>query len=91
MSDIAESSVAADELRQFVERIEKIEAEIKDRNADKSEIFKELKGRGFDTAIVRKIVAERRDPAKAAEQNAILELYREALSSRVHAHTRAAA
>jgi uncharacterized protein (UPF0335 family) len=86
-----DTGVAGEELRQFVERIEAVEAEIKDRNSDKSEIFKELKGRGFDPAIVRKIVAERRDPDKAAEQRAILELYREALSSRVHVHATDAA
>ena len=86
-----DTGVAGDELRAFVERIEAVEAEIKDRNSDKSEIFKELKGRGFDPAIVRKIVAERRDPAKTAEQQVILELYREALSSRVHVHARDAA
>ena len=76
-----ETEVAAGELRSFVERIETIEAEIKDRNGDKSEIYKEAKSRGFDVKALRKIVAERRaDPSELSELEAIMALYRGALA-----------
>jgi uncharacterized protein (UPF0335 family) len=80
------SDIAAGQLRSFVERIERVEAEIKELNGDKSEIYKEAKGNGFDVKAIRAIVAERRaDPAKAAELEAILDLYRSALAGvRVH-------
>lgn len=86
------TSVAADQLRALVERIEALEVSIKDLNDDKSEIYKEAKGVGFDVPILRKIVAERRRPAsKFAEEQAILELYREALdAAQPRARTRAA-
>lgn len=87
------TSVAADQLRAIVERIERIEAEITDLNEGKSDIYKEAKGAGFDVPILRKIVAERRKPAsKFAEEQAILELYREALNAaQPRARTRALA
>jgi uncharacterized protein (UPF0335 family) len=88
---VSAEPAAADLLRAFVERIERVEEEIRALNADKSDIYKEAKGSGFDVAALRRIVSERRDPAKAAEINNIIELYREALASRVHAHARDAA
>jgi uncharacterized protein (UPF0335 family) len=73
-------AVAADQLRSFVERIERIEEEIKERNADKSDIYKEAKMNGFDVKVLRKIVALRRkDYAERQEEDAILEMYMSAL------------
>ena len=74
------SGVAADELRQFVERIEAVEATIAEENSVKSDIYTELRGRGFDAKAIRKIVAMRRkDHATRMEEEAVLHLYLAAL------------
>jgi uncharacterized protein (UPF0335 family) len=80
----------------LVQRIEALEEQIKDLNSDKSEVYKEAKGQGFDIAILKKLVAERRRPAdERAEEGAILEIYRAAVARaesepRARAHVRAA-
>src|SRR5690349_10875249 len=91
MTDITETSqtVAAGQLRAFIERIERVEEEIKTLNADKSDIYKELRGVGFDVKAVRQCVAARKlDSAEREERNAIFDMYWEALTgaSRVHVH-----
>jgi uncharacterized protein (UPF0335 family) len=64
------------QLRAFVERIERINVEIADRNEDKKEIFAEIKSTGFDTKVVKKIVADRaKDPNKLREEQEIYDLY----------------
>lgn len=79
-------SVDQGQLLSLVERIERLQDEIDDRNADKSEVYKEAKGNGFDVKVLRKVVAIRRqDHAERMEQEAILELYMAALGSHVHA------
>lgn len=78
--DRANSLSGRDELRSFVERIERIEADEKALKDDKKELFAEAKGRGYDTKILRSIISERkRDPDDIAEEESIRELYREAL------------
>lgn len=73
-------SVAADELRQFIEQFEQLEAEKKDAAERQKEIMAEAAGRGFDTKVMRKIVALRkRDLDDIAEEEAITAMYREAL------------
>lgn len=72
--------VEATELRQEVVAIERLEAE----KADTAELIKEryagLKSRGYDAKIVRKVVALRkRDKDDIAEEEAVLDMYREAL------------
>ncbi len=80
-------SVAQDQLRSFVERIERIETEIADLNADKSEVYKDAKGNGFDVKVLRKVIADRRkDATERAEFETIYELYMSALGSLVRAH-----
>ncbi len=72
--------VSADELRQFVERIERLEQEKKDIAEQGREVYAEAKGRGYDTKVMRRIVSlRRREPDDVAEEEAILEMYREAL------------
>jgi len=72
--------VAAAELRQFVERIERLEEEKKAIADDVKEVYAELKGRGYDAKAVRKIVSLRKqDPNEREEADAILELYKNAL------------
>ena len=78
--DIAESGVAAEELKQFVERIERLEEEKKALADDIKDVFAELKGRGFDTKAVRQIIRIRKqDRSERQEEEAILELYMSAL------------
>ncbi|WP_333831210.1 DUF2312 domain-containing protein [Pararhodobacter sp.] len=73
-------SVTADELRQFVERYEHLEAEKKDIADQQKEVMAEAKGRGYDTSALRKIVAIRkRKPDDIAEEEAVLEVYKAAL------------
>ncbi len=72
--------VAADELRSFIERIERLDAEKKDIADQQKEVMAEAKGRGYDTKVMRKLVTMRKkDPAEISEEEAVLELYREAL------------
>ena len=83
MADVGHNSDAAlnaPHLRAFVERIERVESEIADLNGDKSEIYKEAKGNGFQPKIIRKVVARRRmDRDKRIEEDTILDLYLSAL------------
>lgn len=72
--------VTADELRQFIERIERLEAEKKDISDQIKEVKAEAKGRGYDVRILTKILALRkRDQDDIAEEEAVLEMYKEAL------------
>jgi uncharacterized protein (UPF0335 family) len=72
--------VTADELRQFVERWERLEAEKKDIADQQKEVMAEAKGRGYDTKVIRKVIALRkRDRDDIAEEEAILEMYKQAL------------
>jgi uncharacterized protein (UPF0335 family) len=74
------SSVAADELKQFIERIERLEEEKAGIQGDIKEVFAEMKGRGFDAKAVRAILRIRKqDHSERQEQEAILELYMQAL------------
>ncbi|KIC51060.1 DUF2312 domain-containing protein [Tateyamaria sp. ANG-S1] len=72
--------VTADELRQFIERFERLEAEKKDVAEQQKEVMAEAKARGYDTKVMRKVIALRkRDSDDIAEEEAVLELYKEAL------------
>ncbi|MCH9824122.1 MULTISPECIES: DUF2312 domain-containing protein [Lentibacter] len=72
--------VTADELRQFIERFERLEAEKKDIAEQQKEVMAEAKARGYDTKVLRKVVALRkRDADDIAEEEAMLEMYKEAL------------
>ncbi len=72
--------VTADELRQFVERFERLEAEKQDIADQQKEVMAEAKGRGYDTRVIRKVIALRkRDKDDIAEEEAVLEMYKEAL------------
>ena len=82
MQDSPDTSyrVTADELRQFIERIERLDAEKKDIFDQQKEVMAEAKGRGYDIKVLRKLVSlRRRDEGEVAEEEAILELYKEAL------------
>jgi len=77
---VAAYSVTADELRQFIERYEHLEAEKKDITTQQKDVMSEAKGRGYDTKVMKKIIAIRkRDKNDLEEEEAILELYKSAL------------
>ena len=72
--------VAAEELRQFIERYERLEAEKAEIADQQKEVLAEAKGRGYDTKVMRKVIALRkRDKDDIAEEEAILEMYKAAL------------
>ena len=78
MADIG--GIAADRLRTFVERIERLEEEKAAITADIREVYAEAKGTGFNAKILRQIVRLRGlDQADRREQEAMLELYKRAL------------
>jgi len=81
MSNAPDSyNVAADELRQFIERIEQLDAEKRDLAEQQKEVMAEAKGRGYDTKVMRKVIALRkRKPDDIAEEEAILDMYKSAL------------
>ena len=72
--------VTADELRQFIERFERLEMEKKDIADQQKEVMAEAKARGYDTKVMRKVIALRkREPDDIAEEEAVLEMYKSAL------------
>ena len=72
--------VTADELRAFIERIERLDMEKKDIAEQQKEVMAEAKGRGYDTKVMRKVIALRkREPDDIAEEEAVLEMYKAAL------------
>jgi len=77
---MATESVAQDQLRAFIERIERMEEEKKAISDDIKEIYAEAKGSGFDTKVLRQIVRIRKQDAnERLEQEALLDLYMSAL------------
>jgi uncharacterized protein (UPF0335 family) len=70
------------ELRQFIERFERLAAEKQDIADAQKEVMAEAKGRGYDTKVLRQVIARRkRDRAELAESEAILEMYETAMGS----------
>lgn len=72
--------IAADRLRSFVERIERLEEEKAALAADIKEVYSEAKGTGFDVKILRQIVRLRKmDAADRQEMDEVLDVYKRAL------------
>ena len=75
------TTVAGQELRQFIERFERLDAEKKDIADAQKEVMAEAKGRGYDTKILRKIISIRKmDANDLAEEEAVLDMYKAALN-----------
>lgn len=73
-------SVAADQLKSIIERIERLEEEKQAIADDIKEIYAEAKGNGFDTKAIRTIIRLRKkDQAEREEEETILDLYKAAL------------
>ena len=72
--------VAGDQLRSFIERIERLEVEKKELTDDIRDVFAEAKGSGFDTKIMRQVIKLRKkDKAEREDEEALLDLYCHAL------------
>lgn len=82
-STVAKSGFAKDQLRSFIDRIERLEEERAALSADIKEVYSEAKGTGFDTAIMRQVIRMRKlDKADFQEQEAMLDLYLTAMDMR---------
>lgn len=69
-----------EQLRSIVERIENLGTQIKELQKDQGEIYLEARGNGYDVKVLRKIIQLRKqDPDDLAQQEAILETYKQAL------------
>lgn len=76
------SGIAGDRLRSLVERIERIEEEIKGLSDDKKDIFMEAKGEGFDVKILREVVRLRKqEKNERDERESLLDVYMHALET----------
>jgi uncharacterized protein (UPF0335 family) len=72
--------VAKDQLKQYIDRIERLEGEKSVLLDDIKQVFDEVKANGFDVKTMKQVIKLRKlDKNKLAEQDAILELYRQAL------------
>jgi uncharacterized protein (UPF0335 family) len=72
--------IAGDQLRSIIERIERLDEEIKALNEDKKEIFDEAKGNGFDVKILREVLRLRKqDQEEREERESLLEVYLHAI------------
>lgn len=80
MSNPEVGGVAADRLRSIIERVERLNEEVKALKADTKDVFQEAKSAGFDVKVLRLIIRLRAlDPSEVAEQDALTDLYRRAL------------
>ncbi|MGE5147931.1 MAG: DUF2312 domain-containing protein [Candidatus Eiseniibacteriota bacterium] len=74
------SGIAADQLRSYIERIERLEEEKRGLAVDIREVYAEAKGNGFEPKVMRRVVALRRmESADRQELDALLDLYRNAV------------
>ncbi len=80
MGKSGHNSFAKDALKSYFERIERLQEEKDALSADMKEVYAEAKGTGFDTKIMRKVIALRKmDKAELQEMDALLDLYRTAV------------
>ena len=80
---MAKTAFAKDQLKSFINRIERLNEEREALSADIREVYAEAKGTGFDTKIMRQIVCLRKlDKADFQEQEAMLDLYLTAMDMR---------
>jgi len=78
MSDTV--GIAGDRIRSFVERIEQIEAELKEVTEAKKEVFSEAKGEGFDVKVLKEIIKLRKqDQDERDEHDTLLDVYMRAM------------
>jgi uncharacterized protein (UPF0335 family) len=74
------SGLAGDQLRTIVERIERIEEEIKELNEARKEIYLEAKDNGFDVKVLREVIRVRKQDQKEREEHeTLLDIYLQAI------------
>ena len=74
--------VVGDQLRTIVERIEKVEEELRELSEAKKEIYQEAKSNGFDTKILREVIRVRKqDQNERDEQETLLATYLQAITA----------
>lgn len=77
---MTKTTFAHNQLRDIVARIERLEDEKKVISADVREVFAEAKANGFDTKIIRQLIAIRKkEPKVREEEQSVLEVYMSAL------------
>lgn len=80
MSNEDVEGISANQLRSIVERIERLEEEKKAIADDIKDVYGEAKGNGYDTKVLRSIIALRkRDAIEREEAEAMLDIYKQAL------------
>ena len=80
MSVVGHNSIAKDQLKSIIERVERLEEDKKAISDEIKDVYSEAKGNGYDVKALRRIVSLRKqDPDKRAEQEAILDTYMHAL------------
>ena len=78
--DTGEPPVAAEELLGYIERYEDLDQRKRDLSGDQKEVMADAKARGYDTKVIKKLIAlRRRDPDDVAEEEAIMEVYKSAI------------
>lgn len=77
------NAFATSALKALVDRVERLETQKREIAEDITEVYKEAKGQGFDTKTMRRVIRERRkDDSERAEEQALLDLYMDALGMR---------
>ena len=80
MTDIGHNSIAKDQLKSIIERVERLEEDKAAIASDIRDVYAEAKGNGYDTRALRAIVRRKRaDAKKVAEHEAVVELYMQSL------------
>jgi uncharacterized protein (UPF0335 family) len=80
------AGVSGDHLKQYIERIERLEEDKKNIGIDLTEVYAEAKSNGFDAKIIRQIVKIRKmDHAEREEMETLLDLYMSAIGMDVEA------
>ena len=79
---MSDTSIPGGRIRSFVERIEHLDTELQELNAQKKEVFAEAKAEGFDVKILKEIIKLRKqDKDERDEHETLLDLYMRAMES----------
>jgi len=80
--NIEANKSSQEQLKRFIERVERLDEERKALNEDINEVFNEAKNVGYDVKVMKKLLMIRKmDPAELEEQEALLEIYRKAVGN----------
>lgn len=80
MSEAGVGHNAKEQLRAFIERVENIETEMRERSQDRSDVYAEAKGQGYDIPALKAIIrARREDQEKRKQREGMVDLYNKTL------------